>query len=159
MDEDAEYCAFAKNIAGEARSSAQLIVEPKDKPESVPKQKTTKPEPTKETKERDVDQLPDLSYLRMGRSRTSTNSSSSSAVKPMSSSSSSSVTKSASTSESDLSFDRKDENNLTNLGQKLAMTKDSVTDVAEDMLTSSKEVSKTMIVKLRNVFCLRLTRN
>jgi len=154
MDEDAEYCAFAKNIAGEARSSAQLIVEPKDKPESVPKQKTTKPEPTKETKERDVDQLPDLSYLRMGRSRTSTNSSSSStsAVKPLSSSSSSSVTKSASTSESDLSFDRKDENNLTNLGQKLAMTKDSVTDVAEDMLTSSKEVSKTMIVKLRNVF-------
>ena len=155
MDEDAEYCAFAKNIAGEARSSAQLIVEPKDKPESVPKQKTTKPEPTKETKERDVDQLPDLSYLRMGRSRTSTNSSSlsTSAVKPLSSSSSSSrVTKSASTSESDLSFDRKDENNLTNLGQKLAMTKDSVTDVAEDMLTSSKEVSKTMIVTLRNVF-------
>ena len=154
MDEDAEYCAFAKNIAGEARSSAQLIVEPKDKPESVPKQKTTKPEPTKETKERDVDQLPDLSYLRMGRSRTSTNSSSSStsAVKLLSSSSSSSVTKSASTSESDLSFDRKDENNLTNLGQKLAMTKDSVTDVAEDMLTSSKEVSKTMIVTLRNVF-------
>ncbi|WAR09719.1 hypothetical protein MAR_034795, partial [Mya arenaria] len=33
MEEDAEYTALAKNIAGEAKSSAQLIVEPKNKPE------------------------------------------------------------------------------------------------------------------------------
>ena len=32
MDEDAEYSVLAKNIAGEVRSSAQLIVEPKHKP-------------------------------------------------------------------------------------------------------------------------------
>ena len=32
MDEDAEYSVLAKNIAGEVRSSAQLIVEPKNKP-------------------------------------------------------------------------------------------------------------------------------
>ena len=32
MDEDAEYSVLAKNIAGEARASAQLIVEPKNKP-------------------------------------------------------------------------------------------------------------------------------
>ena len=32
MEEDAEYSVLAKNIAGEVRSSAQLIVEPKNKP-------------------------------------------------------------------------------------------------------------------------------
>ena len=32
MEEDAEYSVLAKNIAGEVRSSAQLIVEPKHKP-------------------------------------------------------------------------------------------------------------------------------
>ena len=32
MDEDAEYSVLAKNIAGEVRSSAQLIVEPTNKP-------------------------------------------------------------------------------------------------------------------------------
>ena len=32
MEEDAEYSVLAKNIAGETRASAQLIVEPKNKP-------------------------------------------------------------------------------------------------------------------------------
>lgn len=128
MEEDAEYCALAKNIAGEARSSAQLIVEPKNKPESVPKPKSPKTETKKETK----GDLYDISYLRTGRLRSSSGSSS----LPKAS-------KSRSTSESDTSLDRKDENNLTNLGQKLAMTKDSVSDVAEDMLSASKEVSRT----------------
>ena len=32
MEDDAEYSVLAKNIAGEVRSTAQLIVEPKNKP-------------------------------------------------------------------------------------------------------------------------------
>ncbi|XP_052812701.1 muscle M-line assembly protein unc-89-like isoform X2 [Mya arenaria] len=76
MEEDAEYTALAKNIAGEAKSSAQLIVEPKNKPESVPKSsKSPKVDQKKDssTSKKSTDDFPDLSYLRLGRGRNSSN--------------------------------------------------------------------------------------
>ncbi|XP_052259685.1 uncharacterized protein LOC127864044 isoform X4 [Dreissena polymorpha] len=77
MDEDAEYSALAKNIAGEARSSAQLIVEPKDKPESVPpktkKSSFSDSNSISTESKKPKEDFPDLSYLRLGRSRTSAN--------------------------------------------------------------------------------------
>ena len=43
----------------------------------------------------------------------------------------------------------KDEQNLSNISQKVSMTKDSVSQIAEDMLSSTKEVIHTVMVYFR----------
>ncbi|KAL4217154.1 hypothetical protein ACF0H5_023608 [Mactra antiquata] len=136
MDEDAEYCVLAKNISGVARSSAQLIVEPKNKPESVPvTAKSPKGEKTKE-KPKSENEFPDLSYLGIGRSKSTTkasNSSTSSVFKTPGEKKESSDTVPKSPK------DTTDSPDLHNLSETLTKTKESVSDVAEDMLSSTKE--------------------
>ena len=43
----------------------------------------------------------------------------------------------------------KDEQNLSNISQKVSMTKESVSQIAEDMLSSTKEVIHTVMVYFR----------
>ncbi|KAJ8320676.1 hypothetical protein KUTeg_002263 [Tegillarca granosa] len=91
MDEDAEYSVVAKNIAGEVKSVAQLIVEPDQSDEVV---QTKSP-------------LISNSILMKKESPAL----------------------------------HKDDQQLSNLGKKMFMTKDSVTEMAEDMLHTADELS------------------
>ncbi|XP_053386168.1 titin homolog isoform X2 [Mercenaria mercenaria] len=134
MDEDAEYCALAKNVAGEARSSAQLIVEPRSKPESVPVTAKSPKSEKSDVKKKTESDFPDLSYLGLGRSKSSARSAKSSPSSPSVSLSSNKMPKSPK--------DKNNDSELHNLSERVAMTRESVSDVAEDILSSSKELTE-----------------
>ncbi|XP_060597174.1 uncharacterized protein LOC132751058 isoform X2 [Ruditapes philippinarum] len=135
MDEDAEYCALAKNVAGEARTSAQLLVEPRNKPESVPITAKSPKSPKSPEKKQSADDFPDLSYLGLGRAKTRP-------AKSTSSSSSLSSSLSSSNKTPKSSEDKTKDSDLHNLSERVAETKESVSKVAEDMLSSSKELTE-----------------
>ncbi|KAK3578099.1 hypothetical protein CHS0354_007810 [Potamilus streckersoni] len=101
MDDDAEYTVMAKNIAGEAKSLASLIVEPCEAPE----EKSAPRDLASPTMQRD--NLTPKSSVEL----------------------------------------KKDDHNLNNLTQKVMMTKDSVSVVAEDMLHSTKKNEKAANVR------------
>ncbi|KAL5005586.1 hypothetical protein ScPMuIL_016744 [Solemya velum] len=104
MDDDAEYTVMAKNIAGETKSSAQLIIEPSET-EVIMIQKETVTAIPQDT----------VTVTVVNKNRN---------VVPLSPS------------------EKKDEQQLMNLGQKLQMTKDDVSSEAENMFYTATELSE-----------------